>query len=58
MDKDTPEVLVILLDAMKTAFIILLEKAQDRFLELTAALARDDLDRLGPLLDRLVHDTV
>jgi hypothetical protein len=58
MNKDAAEILIILLNAMKTAFIILFQETQDGFLELAAALARDDLDRLGTLFNRLVHNVM
>ena len=58
MNKDAPEILVVLLDTVKAAFIILFQETQDRFLKLTAALAGDDLDGLGTLLDRFIHNAV
>ena len=57
MDEDAPEIFVVLLDAMiQRPDVLLVEEAQHPLFELTAALAGDDLDEGGLLLDRLVDD--
>lgn len=56
MNEDPSPILVVLLDPMILSLIILLECAKDKFLELSAAFAGNDLNALGFLSDRLVHD--
>ena len=58
MDENPAEIPVILFNTMKTALVVLLQETQHRLLKLTAALAGYDLNGLGPLLDRFLHDAV
>ena len=59
VDEDPPEVAVVFLDTMiEWANMSLIEKSQDVLLELTAALARNNLDEGNPLGHRLLNDPV
>ena len=58
MDENSPEILVVFFDPRKTSFIILFQKAQDRFFELAWAFAGDDLDVFGVFFDGFAHDAV
>ena len=56
MDKDPSPILVVFLDAVVLAFIILFQRAQNKFLQLAAAFAGYDLNALGLLGYRLFHN--
>ena len=59
MNKDAAEVLVIFFDAMiQRADVRLIQEAQHFLLELSAALAGDDLDQFDLALERFFHDAV
>lgn len=56
MDKDPTPILIIFLDPMILSLIVLLKSTKDKFLELSAAFAGNDLDTSGFLGNGLVHD--
>ena len=56
MDKNPAPVLVVFFNPMILALIIFLKGAQNKFLKLTAAFARNDLDSLGSFRNSLFHD--
>ena len=56
MDKYPSPILVVLFDPMILPFIILLQRAQNEFLELAASLAGNDLNAFGLFVDRFLHD--
>ena len=59
MDKDAAKVAVVFFHSMiQFTNVRLVQEPQDLFLELSAALARDDLDKIDLLVDRLLHDPV
>jgi hypothetical protein len=59
MNKYPPEILIIFLYAMiQLLDVILIEKAQDFFLQLPAAFAWNDFNERNFLLDCLFHDAV
>ena len=59
MNKDAAKVLVVLFHSMiQLADVRLVQKPQDLFLELPAALARDDLHEIDLFVDRFLHDSV
>ncbi len=54
MNENSPEIFVILLDAVIKFFdVTLIQESQNFFLELAAVFAGDDLDRLSFLFDGL-----
>ena len=59
MDKYSPEVFIVLLEAMVKFFDVpLIQKTQDFLLELAAAFAGDDLDQLYFLVDGFFHNAI
>ncbi len=59
VDKDTAKILVVLLQAMVQLLdVFLFQETDDAFLELAAALARDDLNELDPLGYGLIDHAV
>ena len=59
MDEYPPEIFVILLDTViQLLDMSLIQKAQDFFLELTTAFARDDLDKFDLFINCFLHNTV
>jgi hypothetical protein len=59
VDKDAPEVLIILLDAVIEGFDTrLIQEAQHTLFKLTAPLAGDDLDQLDALVNRFLDDAL
>ena len=59
VNKDPAKVTIILLDTMvERADMRLVKKAQDTLLELTTALARDNLYQGDALSQRLLHDSI
>jgi hypothetical protein len=59
VDKNTPKVFVVFLDAVIEFFdVTLIQKPQHLFLELSTAFAGDDLNQFDPLFDGFLHDAV
>ena len=58
MDKNTPKILVVFLNAVEPALVILLKKPQHRLFQLPRTFAGDDLDGLRALGDRFLQDAV
>ena len=55
MHENTAEVLVVFFNAVITALVVFLEKAQDGFFQLAAAFAGDDFDIFGVFINGLVE---
>lgn len=59
MHKNAAEIFIILFDAVvHGADVLLVQKSQDAFFELSAAFAGDDLDEFDAFVDRFLHDAV
>jgi len=59
MNKDAPEILVVLLNSMvQFADVRLIQKTQNFFLELPAPFAGNDFDEIDFLVERFLHNLI